>query len=144
MSAWRDNFYGTRSHSQKHTIRVGVYPRCRASCHFGRSHILDLNLGGADTVMANHREHKGHGVFFAFETETPYDSMSVIHGPFESRKAAEGHIRRDFEEYWNQSETPLADRDEDYSGTWLIVEQVAEVKPVAKATLKTAIVEVKK
>ena len=81
--------------------------------------------------------------FFIIETESLGGSMKEVCGPFDTRAAAEPHIRRDFEACWNYSEISLDDRDEDWSGTWLIVEQVAEVRPVAKTTLKTVLVEVK-
>ena len=51
---------------------------------------------------------------------------SGLFGPFPSRAAAENEIRRDFAESWEHSDTPLADRDESYSGSYLILEQVAE------------------
>jgi hypothetical protein len=81
--------------------------------------------------------------YYLIETESLDGSMKKVLGPFDTRAAAEAYIRRDFESCWNQSEIPLDDRDDDWSGTWLIVEQVAEVKPVAKTTLKTVLVEVK-
>jgi len=81
--------------------------------------------------------------FWVIETESLDGSMKEVRGPFETRAAAEAHIRRDFEACWNQSESPLSDRDDDWSGTWLIVEQVAEVQPVAKTTLKVVLQEVK-
>ena len=81
--------------------------------------------------------------YWIIETESLDGSMKEVCGPFDTRAAAEAHIRRDFEACWNQCETPLDDRDDDWSGTWLIVQQLAEVKPVAKTTLKTVLVEVK-
>jgi len=81
--------------------------------------------------------------FWIIETESLDGTMKEVRGPFDTRAAAEAHIRRDFEESWNLSESPLADRDDDWSGTWLIVQQLAEVKPVAKTTLKTVLQEVK-
>ena len=81
--------------------------------------------------------------FWIIETESLDGSMKEVRGPFDTRAAAEACIRRDFEACWNQSESPLSDRDDDWSGTWLIVEQVAEVKPVAKTTLKVVLQEVK-
>ena len=81
--------------------------------------------------------------YWIIESESLDGSLKEVRGPFETRAAAEACIRRDFEACWNQSEISLDDRDEDWSGTWLIVEQVAEVKPVAKTTLKTVLVEVK-
>jgi hypothetical protein len=81
--------------------------------------------------------------FWIIETESIDRSMKEVRGPFDTRAAAEAGIRRDFEECWNQSEIALADRDDDYSCSWLIVEQVAEVKPVAKTTLKVVLQEVK-
>jgi hypothetical protein len=132
MSAWSVNFYGTRTNRPSVAIRVGVHPRYRAGCHFGSGDILGHKLGGADTMN-----------FWVIETESLDGTMKEVRGPFDTRAAAEAHIRRDFEVCWNQSEISLDDRDEDWSGTWLIVEQVAEVKPVAKTTLKTVLVEVK-
>ena len=81
--------------------------------------------------------------YYLIETESLDASMKEVRGPFDTRAAAEAHIRRDFEACWNQSEISLDDRDDDWSGTWLIVEQVAEVKPVAKTTLKVVLQEVK-
>jgi len=79
--------------------------------------------------------------FWTIETESLDGSMKEVRGPFETRVAAEAHIRRDFEACWNQSEISLDDRDDDWSGTWLIVEQVAEVRPVGSASLKVKLVE---
>ena len=81
--------------------------------------------------------------FWAIDLESMDGSMREVKGPFDTRKSAEAFIRRDFEAWWESSEVPLADRDETVSGTWLIVQNVAEVRPVGRATLKTRIVEVK-
>jgi hypothetical protein len=81
--------------------------------------------------------------FWVIETESLGGTMKEVRGPFDTRAAAEACIRRDFEVVWNMCDSPLADRDDDWSGTWLIVEQVAEVKPVAKTTLKVVLQEVK-
>jgi len=82
--------------------------------------------------------------YWIIETESLDGSMKEVRGPFDTRAAAEAHIRRDFEACWNQSEIPLTERDDDYSGTWIIVEQVAEVRPIAKTALKIVLVEEKK
>jgi hypothetical protein len=81
--------------------------------------------------------------FWLIETESLDGSMKEVRGPFDTRAAAETYIRRDFDETWNLSEIPLDDRDDDWSGTWIIVQQVAEVKPVARPQLKIELVEVK-
>ena len=81
--------------------------------------------------------------YWIIETESLDGSMKEVRGPFDTRAAAEACIRRDFEACWNQSEIPLSDRDDEYSGTWLIVEQVAEVRPIAKTALKIVLVEEK-
>jgi len=81
--------------------------------------------------------------FWVIETESLGGTMKEVRGPFDTRSAAEAHIRRDFEVVWNMCDSPLDDRDDDWSGTWLIVQQVAEVKPVAKTTLKVVLQEVK-
>ena len=81
--------------------------------------------------------------YWAIDTESFEGTMKEVQGPFETRTAAETFIRREFEAWWESSEVPLADRDETVSGTWLIVQNVAEVRPVGRATLKTRIVEVK-
>ena len=82
--------------------------------------------------------------YWIIETESLDGSMKEVRGPFDTRGSAEAHIRRDFEACWNKCEIPLDDRDDDYSGTWLIVEQVAEVRPIAKTALKIVLVEEKK
>ena len=81
--------------------------------------------------------------YWAIDTESFEGTMKEVQGPVETRAAAETFIRREFEAWWESSEVPLADRDESVSGTWLIVQNVAEVRPVGRATLKTRIVEVK-
>jgi hypothetical protein len=81
--------------------------------------------------------------FWAIETESLGGSMREVKGPFETRAAAEAFIRRDFADWWDNSEIPLADRDDECSSTWLVLQELAEVRPVAKTTLKTVLVEVK-
>jgi hypothetical protein len=68
---------------------------------------------------------------------------SGLFGPFPSRAAAENEIRRDFAECWEHSDTPLADRDESYSGSYLVLEQVAEVYPVGVNSLRVKLEVVK-
>ena len=81
--------------------------------------------------------------YWAIETESLGGSMREVKGPFETRAAAEAFIRQDFEAWWDNSDIPLADRDDECSSTWLVLQELAEVKPVAKTTLKTVLVEVK-
>ncbi len=79
--------------------------------------------------------------FFVIDTEAEKVGMLNIFGPYETRGGAEAFIRKDFADWWQDSDTPLADRDDASSGTYLILEQIAEVRPVAKTTLKTVLVE---
>ena len=79
--------------------------------------------------------------YWIIETDSGDGTMKEVRGPFDTRAAAEACIRRDFEACWNQSEISLDDRDDDWSGTWLIVEQVAEVRPVGSSSLKVKLVE---
>ncbi len=81
--------------------------------------------------------------FFVIDSEAEKISGVQLFGPYETRAAAEAFIRKDFTDWWQDSDTPLADRDDVSSGTYLILEQIAEVRPVAKTTLKTVLVEVK-
>ena len=81
--------------------------------------------------------------FWAIDLESLDGTMREVKGPFESRKSAEAFIRRDFQEWWDISEIPLADRDEECAGKWLLLEQVAEVRPVGVASLKVLLEESK-
>jgi hypothetical protein len=67
--------------------------------------------------------------------------MLDMFGPYETRAAAEAFIRKDFADWWEESETPLKDRDESACGTYQILELVAEVRPVGNASLKVKLVE---
>lgn len=79
--------------------------------------------------------------FWAIETESLGASMREVKGPFETRAAAEAFIKRDFADWWDNSETPLADRDDECSSTWLVLQELAEVRPVGSASLKVKLVE---
>ena len=81
--------------------------------------------------------------FWAIETESLSGSMKEVKGPFITRGEAEAFIRKDFADWWDNSEIPLADRDADCSCTWLIVQEVAEVRPIGKTQTKISLVEVK-
>ena len=70
--------------------------------------------------------------YWIVETDSLDGNMKEVRGPFETRAAAEACIRRDFEAVWNMCEIPLADREDDYSGTWLILQELAEVRPVGR------------
>ena len=81
--------------------------------------------------------------FWAIDLESLDGTMREVKGPFESRKSAEAFIRRDFQEWWDISEIPLVDRDQESAGKWLLLEQVAEVRPVGVASLKVLLEESK-
>lgn len=81
--------------------------------------------------------------FWAIDLESLDGSMREVKGPFDTRKSAEAFIRRDFQEWWDISEIPLAERDDECAGKWLIVQQVAEVRPVGVSSLKVLLEEVK-
>lgn len=82
--------------------------------------------------------------FWVIDKESHGENLGTkaVSGPFETRKCAESFIRRDFEGWWKSSDLPLMDRDENASGTYFILEQVAEVRPVGKATIQTVLKEV--
>ena len=81
--------------------------------------------------------------FWVIDKESHGESLGTktVFGPFDTRKCAESFITRDFEGWWKTSDLPLMDRDENASGSYFILEQKAEVRPVAKMTLKTVLVE---
>jgi len=81
--------------------------------------------------------------FYVIDTEAKKIGMVDMFGPYETRAAAEAFIRKDFADWWDNSEIPLADRDDECSSTWLVLQELAEVRPVAKTTLKTVLQEVK-
>lgn len=83
--------------------------------------------------------------FWVVDKESHGESLGTksVFGPFESRKYAESFITSDFEGWWKSSDLPLMDRNENSSGSYFILEQMAEVRPVAKMTLKTVLVEEK-
>ena len=81
--------------------------------------------------------------YWAIDLESLDGSMREVKGPFDTRKSAEAFIRRDFQEWWDISEIPLAERDDECAGKWLIVQQVAEVRPVGVSSLKVLLEEVK-
>jgi hypothetical protein len=77
--------------------------------------------------------------YWIIETDSGDGNMKEVRGPFETRAAAEAHIRRDFEAVWNICEIPLSEREDDYSGTWLIVQELAEVRPVGRNKLTVSL-----
>ena len=83
--------------------------------------------------------------YWVIDMETLSSSVGTKEatGPFTSRKDAEHWIREDYEAWFAASEVPLTERDETCAGQMLILEQKACVRPVAKVTLKTALVEEK-
>jgi len=83
--------------------------------------------------------------FWVIDKESYGESIGTktVFGPFETRRHAESFIVSDFEGWWKSSDLPLMDRDENACGTYFILEEKAEVRPVAKMTLKTTLVEVK-
>jgi hypothetical protein len=88
-------------------------------------------MGGEGTMSA----------FYVTDTEARKIGMLDMFGPYETRAAAEAFIRKDFADWWEDSETPLKDRDESVCGTYQILELVAEVRPVGSASLKVKLVE---
>jgi hypothetical protein len=83
-------------------------------------------------MLAEHWEHNTYRLTM---------TMLDMFGPYETRAAAEAFIRKDFADWWEDSETPLKDRDESSCGTYQILELVAEVRPVGTASLKVKLVE---
>jgi hypothetical protein len=79
--------------------------------------------------------------FYVIDTEAEKIGGVQLFGPYETRAAAEAFIRKDFADWWQNSYTPLADRDDSSSGTYQILELVAEVRPVGSASLKVKLVE---
>jgi hypothetical protein len=77
--------------------------------------------------------------YWIIHTDSGDGTMKEVRGPFDTRAAAEACIRRDFEAVWNMSEIPLAEREDDYSGTWLIVQELAEVRPVGRNKLTVSL-----
>jgi hypothetical protein len=92
-------------------------------------------------MRANHGEHGGHGVFWAIEEEMLDSSLKAVHGPFKSENDASNFILQDFSNWWKDTEIPIADRDEECCGSWLILKQVTRVRPVGSASLKVKLVE---
>jgi hypothetical protein len=82
--------------------------------------------------------------FYVIDTEAEKIGGVQLFGPYETRAAAEAFIRKDFADWWQNSDTPLADRDDSSCGTYQILELVAEVRPVGSASLKVKLVEVAK
>jgi hypothetical protein len=81
--------------------------------------------------------------YWIIETDSMDGNMKEVRGPFETRAAAEACIRRDFEAVWNMCDIPLDDRDDDWSGTWLILQELSEVRPVGRNKL-TVNLQIKK
>jgi len=79
--------------------------------------------------------------FYVIDTEAEKVGMLNIFGPYETRAAAEAFIRKDFSDWWQESDTPLKYRDAASSATYQILELVAEVRPVGSSSLKVKLVE---
>ena len=79
--------------------------------------------------------------FYVIDTEAEKIGGVQLFGPYETRAAAEAFIRKDFADWWQESDTPLKDRDEASSATYQILQLVAEVRPVGSASLKVKLVE---
>jgi len=79
--------------------------------------------------------------FYVIDTEAESVGMKIIFGPYETRAGAEAFIRKDFSDWWQDSDTPLKDRDESSSGIYYILELIAEVRPIGTASLKVKLVE---
>lgn len=77
--------------------------------------------------------------FYVIDTEAEKIGGVQLFGPYETRASAEQFIRKDFADWWQNSETPLADRDDSSSGTYQILELIAEVRPVGRASLKVTL-----
>jgi hypothetical protein len=96
-------------------------------------------MGGADTMSA----------FYVIDTEAEKVGKMNIFGPYETRAGAEAFIRmdascpcvKDFADWWEESDTPLKDRDAASSATYQILQLVAEVRPVGSSSLKVKLVE---
>ena len=84
--------------------------------------------------------------YWAIDTEVEGVSIGSksVFGPFTTRKEAEAFIVRDFKNWWRESEVPLAERDAKASGTWIILEEKAVVRPVGMHHLKVELLEEKK
>ena len=77
--------------------------------------------------------------FYVIDTEAEKVGGVQLFGPYTTRAAAEAFIRKDFADWWQNSDTPIADRDDASSGTYQILELVAEVRPVGRASLKVTL-----
>lgn len=84
--------------------------------------------------------------YWAIDTEIEgiYLATKSVFGPFQTRKEADAFICRDFKNWWQESEVPLAERDAQSAGTWIILEEKATVRPVGSASLKVKLVEERK
>ena len=84
--------------------------------------------------------------YWAIDTEMEGLNLGTksVFGPFQTRKEADAFICRDFKNWWQESEVPLADRDSESAGDWIILEQKAVVRPVGIPQVKVELVEEKK
>lgn len=98
---------------------------------FGGRDMVGFHLGRKITMSA----------FYVIDAEAEKVGMMNIFGPYETRAGAEAFIRKDFADWWEESDTPLKDRDEASSATYQILQLVAEVRPVGSASLKVKLVE---
>jgi len=79
--------------------------------------------------------------FYVIDTEAEKIGGVQLFGPYTTRAAAEAFIRYDFADWWEESDTPLKDRDAASSATYQILQLVAEVRPVGSSSLKVKLVE---
>ena len=63
----------------------------------------------------------------------------TVYGPYPTRAAAEAFIMRDFKNWYDHSEMPIADRTDDDSGQWVILEQKALVRPYGRIKLNVGL-----
>lgn len=84
--------------------------------------------------------------YWAIDTEMEGLNLGTksVFGPFQTRKEADAFICRDFKNWWQESEVPLADRDSEAAGAWIILEEKAVVRPVGIPQVKVQLVEEKK
>jgi hypothetical protein len=84
--------------------------------------------------------------FWAIDTEIEGINLGTksVFGPFPTRKDADAFICRDFKNWWQESEVPLCDRDDQVAGSWIILEEKAVVRPVGIHQVKVQLVEANK
>jgi len=82
--------------------------------------------------------------FWVIDRESQGETLKTkfVFGPFEKWQDAESFILRDFKGWWLSSDLPLTDRNDDACGTYFILEQKAEVRPIGKTHTKFSLLEV--